>query len=140
MYSDGTPMTYSQASVWGPEDTNIEYLKARTDREGYLAFKPKGPGIWKFQANDGQGHLSEGEITVEALALANPHKPSEGPNPSSQSAPGLKSLPAPKPLARSGGSASPSLVNLLLGLSIIGNLALIFGLWRRKGTKGSQRL
>ena len=64
IYSDRTPMAYSQIKVWSPADPAIEYQNARTDRSGNFAFVPDVPGRWTFKVDDGQGHLAEGAIDV----------------------------------------------------------------------------
>lgn len=148
-YSDGTPMSYSSVSLFSPEDAEIPYQKANTDRSGWFVFKPSVPGLWKFSASDGQGHLSAGEIEIEAQAPASSPAPAsagageEGPgsggsgdlSPASDTPSPPASPPPSKPLASSRARGpSPGIPEALLGLSLILNLSLAAFLFRKKRT------
>ena len=120
-YADQMPMAYSEVQIFSPADANIPYQKGRSDQNGFFAFKPDQPGVWSFSANDGQGHLSPGEVQISAGQL----NQNLGSDESGQNQSEL-------PLARGGASAEgPEPLKIILGLSLIANLALIF-LWRKK--------
>ena len=122
-YADQTPMAYSEIQIFSPADDKIPYQKGRSDRNGFFAFKPDAPGVWSFSAADGQGHLSRGEVAITAGQLAGrPAAP--GDSPSAQARPQSS-------LAKGGASAEGlDPLKIILGLSLISNLALIF-LWRK---------
>jgi hypothetical protein len=116
-------MAYSQIKIFSPEDQNIEYQNARTDREGLFAFVPNTPGQWSFEVNDGQGHLAQGSVTIAESGPppAESEKPQAGidsPDPSESSP------PQAAPMA-SGGAPQIGPARIALGLSVILNIALI---------------
>jgi hypothetical protein len=142
-YSDGTPMSYSSVSVFSPENSEIAYQKANTDKSGWFVFKPSAPCLWKFSVNDGQGHLAEGEINVEPIVPApvaagagTTGTEAAGELGSSEAAmpsPIAASPPPARPLASSKGSGpSPGILEVILGLSVILNLTLAAFLFRKK--------
>ena len=112
-YSDQTPMAYSEVQIFWPADAQFPYQKARADKHGYFLFRPDSPGIWKFAASDGQGHLSAGEIAVSAEQLSGPAEPA---SPAGGLAGGASLASGHGPL------------NIILGLSLLANLAL-WGMW-----------
>lgn len=135
-YSDNTFMSYSDVRIFSPENPDIEYQKAKTDRNGVFAFQPNVPGVWKFETSDGQGHLAAGQIEIAAPTVPSPE--ATGTTVSSDAAP-LNPPPAQTPLARSGDGTS-KVIKYILGLSIILNLALILfiaGKLKRKEPKVS---
>jgi nickel transport protein len=137
-YSDGTPMAYSEISVFSPSDPGVAYQKARTDRSGWFVFRPTEPGFWKFGVNDGQGHLAEGEIEVPADTVAEPVAAAAAETPANAPAPAAGETVADAPLARprktmaSGGAVSSKRIEAALGLSVILNFALLALLFRKR--------
>lgn len=112
-YSDQTPMAYSEVQIFSPADAQIPHQKARADKNGYFSFCPDSPGIWKFAASDGQGHLSAGEIAVSDERLSGAAEPA-----------------SPAGGLAGGGSVAggPDPLSIILGLSLLANLAL----WRMR--------
>ncbi|MDR2386913.1 MAG: hypothetical protein LBE80_04920 [Deltaproteobacteria bacterium] len=134
LYSDQTPMKYSKVLLHSPQDPEVPYQSGVTDLNGGFAFIPNVPGLWKFAANDGQGHLSSGELEVvfpEVTDLAAPEARAAQSSPASQSP-----SPAPSPALASGGSQSPTKETIALGLSLIVNIALVARLlWKKPKAK-----
>ena len=122
IYSDQTPMSYSQIKIFSPEDSLIEFQNARTDKKGMFAFVPDAPGEWRFETSDGQGHLAQGSVTIAPLAGSE-----------EAGAAGSQAPAAPEPSMASGGSPGVHPSKVILGLSLILNAALIaFALRRPK--------
>ncbi len=108
-YAGGEPMSYAEVLVFGPDSPpDLEFQNGRTDSRGMFAFIPDKPGTWRIAASDGTGHRAEFSIPVAESLL-----PNEG--------------DAPSPSSRIG----PSGTTILLGLSLLANLALI-GIARRR--------
>ncbi|MDR1658041.1 MAG: DUF4198 domain-containing protein [Deltaproteobacteria bacterium] len=125
IYSDQSPMAYSQVKVFSPADSQIEYQNARTDRSGIFAFRPDVPGQWSFEVNDGQGHLAQGDLVINS-----PEPVAAAADSTSADTPAEAALEAP---LASGGAPKVGLIRVLLGLSLILNLGLItFKIFRRR--------
>ncbi len=104
-YSDGTPMAFAEATLFDPE--GVEHQNARTDAKGRIAVLLDKPGSWRLVVSDGMGHRSE--MTIAA---------------------GADSSTARQP---SGNAEGPSgLTATLLGLSLLGNIAMSAALLRRR--------
>ncbi len=157
LYADGDPMAFAQVQVTAPDGT--VHQSARTDGRGGFAFLPSGSGVWRVAANDGQGHRAEREVTVAApssAGLAGGATPATTPGPGA----GASSQPGqveqsqqsgqPKALQPSGpaamlapaavsaqaasrGGIGPSWRDVVLGLSLLANLALGAACLRRHG-------
>lgn len=63
-FDDGEPMSYADVKVHSPAGGKIEYQNGRTDRNGYFAFIPDGPGNWRITVDAGMGHLVDATIAV----------------------------------------------------------------------------
>jgi len=49
-YTEQDPASYSEYEIYGPGDRDtIPHQTGRTDRNGFLAFVPDKPGIWKIR-------------------------------------------------------------------------------------------
>lgn len=112
VFADGEPLAYGQVSIFSPDDPEFEYQKARSDQNGFFSFRPNQSGLWKFSAVDGQGHKTSGEITITA----------EQTGASVQKT--LDPATAQSDVV-TGSSAGPGIKSVILGLSIILNLALL---------------
>lgn len=113
-YADQTPIPYAEVEIFSPADSKIPYQKGRSDKNGFFAFRPDAAGLWSFSAADGQGHLSRGEVEVTAEQLNH--------------------APIATPLAQGGASADGvDPLKIILGLSLLANLALFFLRKRKKG-------
>jgi nickel transport protein len=123
LYADGEPMAFAQVQVTAPD--GAVYQSARTDGRGGFAFLPSGRGVWRVAASDGQGHRAEREVTV-ADAVA------PGVSPAATEAGQGGAAPASKPAAASAAGLGPGWRDVVLGLSLLGNLALATTCWRRR--------
>jgi nickel transport protein len=124
-YTDGTNMAYSEVSIFAPDDTEIPYQKGRTDKFGYFSFRPSAPGTWSFKVDDGQAHMVQGEVDytpVSAQAEVSSSEAKEEPK-----------------VAPRGGGAKVSAQDVILGLSIILNLALLATLFLKKKKKPTEK-
>ena len=119
VFADGEPLAYGEVSVFPPDDQEFEYQKARTDQNGFFSFRPNQSGVWRFSGVDGQGHKTSGQITVTEEQL-NPSIP--------------QVVVQADEVPRS--STGPDVKSIVLGLSIICNVALL-ALWRRRGPQDS---
>ncbi len=113
-YSDGEPMMYADVLVFSPEDSKVEHQNGRTDRHGKFAFCPDTPGTWRINANDGMGHLCEATVEIRQGAA----------------------IDQADTLSEEKDTASPfegaKVLKIIAGLSLIGNLACIACLFRRR--------
>ncbi len=77
-YSENDPAAYSQYELYGPGDKE-PHQTGRTDKNGYVAFLPDRPGIWKLQVWGESTHGYHGvttEINVDKnLGLESFSKP-----------------------------------------------------------------
>ncbi|MDL2259548.1 DUF4198 domain-containing protein [Deltaproteobacteria bacterium OttesenSCG-928-K17] len=64
-YDDGTPMSYVEIKVFGPDDQSKLHQTGRTDERGTFAFIPAAGGQWLVTADDGAGHLAKADLTVD---------------------------------------------------------------------------
>lgn len=122
MFADGEPLAYGEVSIFSPDDSEFEYQKARSDQNGFFSFRPNQSGIWKFSAVDGQGHKTSGKIAITEEQIKVSGQDTQ-----------IRS--AALSAAASGSSVAPDTKSIVLGLSIILNIAL-FGLWWRRGSQG----
>jgi hypothetical protein len=135
MYSDQTPMAYSEVKVFSPENAELEYQNSRTDANGWFAFVPNVTGEWSFATNDGMGHLSTGklEIIFTDLEAATEIEATTPQTTSTATASAtVATIPQPSaPAMASGGSTEPSVVRIGLGLSVILNILCLALLLKR---------
>jgi nickel transport protein len=66
-FADGEVLAYTEYQVFSPSDPRIPYQKGRTDRSGYLAFVPDGPGAWRVKVTDSTGHGLDLVVDVAAV-------------------------------------------------------------------------
>ena len=67
-YDDGTPMSYVEIKVFGPDDQGKLTQTGRTDERGTFAFIPAAGGQWLVTADDGAGHLAKADLVVDLTA------------------------------------------------------------------------
>lgn len=118
-YTDGSDMAYSEVSIFSPENAEVPYQKGRTDKFGYFSFRPSSQGNWTFKVDDGQAHMAQGELEYT-------------PQPLQSETMGTDAQEAPKAQAPRGGGAKATVADVILGLSLILNLALIVTLFFKK--------
>ena len=63
-YAGGEPMAYASVKVFAPNDAEVEYQNAHTDKTGRFAFVPEGHGPWRIVADDGMGHRQEATLNI----------------------------------------------------------------------------
>lgn len=108
-YAGGEPMSYAEAKVFGPQSTpDLEFQNGRTDARGVFAFVPDRPRAWSVEANDGTGHRAVMELQVDGESHA------------------------ARPAAPTPGGQGPTPSKILLGLSLLANLALAAALLRAR--------
>jgi nickel transport protein len=119
--SDGDPVAQARFEVYSPVDVSKPWVIGQTDRSGWLAFVPQGPGRWRVRVIPADGHGLDVQIEVAPpapVAAAMVAAPSPLPSP-------------PVAEGRAGSALGP-----LLGVGLI---ALIFAalvmVRRRQGRK-----
>ena len=70
VYDDGTPVTFSDVSVFAPGAGEKPTLAATTDRNGCFMFRPDANGVWKVMVDDGMGHAIAHEIVFDGQTAA----------------------------------------------------------------------
>ena len=114
-YAGGEPMSYTEVKVFGPQsEPDLEFQNGRTDARGVFAFVPDRHGIWTIEARDESGHRGAFEVPVAQD--------------------GTVPVGGTQAVAQ-GGLAT--MVKVLLGLSLLCNMALAAATARRRG-KGSR--
>jgi nickel transport protein len=66
-YSDSSPLSDSEVTVFSPSNEKKPYLKGITDTHGRFMFIPDKKGTWTVTINDGMGHGDTKKITVSEL-------------------------------------------------------------------------
>ena len=118
-YAGGAVPTYAKVEVYSPADAKVEFQNGRTDAQGRFAFMPDTPGPWRIIMADNMGHRVEHAVDASAgqraaqISAQNQGKPS-----AAVTSPGV------------GGFALP--LRVLLGLSLLANMALGVAALRRK--------
>ena len=115
-YSGGEQPTYAKVEVYSPADSKVEFQNGRTDAQGRFAFMPDAQGQWRIIMADNMGHRVEHAVDVSA-------------DPTAQQA-DVKNAGDAAATPGVGGFSIP--LRILLGLSIIANMALIAAALRRR--------
>ncbi len=63
VFSDGTPMSYTQVTVVGP-NAKLPFQKGFSDKNGIFAFVPDQPGKWTVIFQDPMGHRSQTSVMI----------------------------------------------------------------------------
>lgn len=100
-YSDGNPVSYAQITVWSPQEEAVEFQNGRTDKNGRISFLPDAPGVWRVDLNDGLGHATS--VAYERV----------------------QSREQADLMENEGKNTSQTSFSLILGLSLIFNLAFV---------------
>jgi nickel transport protein len=108
--SDGDPVAQARFEVYSPSDPKKPWATGLTDRAGWVAFVPTGPGRWRVRVIPADGHGLD--VQVEGA----PPAPVTAASPAVLPQPVAPSPPAPE--GRAGSALGP-----LLGVGLI---ALIF--------------
>ena len=109
-YSSGEQPTYAKVEVYSPADDKVEFQNGRTDAQGRFAFMPDAPGRWRIIMADNMGHRVEHPVEISAVQ-------------------GAAAATAAHD-AGLGGFSTP--LRILLGLSLIANMALAATMLRRR--------
>ena len=126
-YAGGSVPTYAKVEVYSPADAKVEFQNGRADAQGRFAFMPDTPGQWRIIMADNMGHRVEHAVDVS---------PSQG---SAQIAAQTSGPNTDKPAAN---GATPGVgefsvpLRVLLGLSLLANMALGAAVLRRRKNQG----
>ena len=115
-YAGGEQPTYAKVEVYSPADSKVELQNGRTDAQGRIAFMPDAPGQWRVIMADNMGHRVEHAVDVSA-------------DPTAQQA-DVKNAGDAAASPGVGGFSIP--LRILLGLSLLANMALIAAALRRR--------
>ena len=115
-YAGGEQPTYAKVEVYSPADSKVEFQNGRTDAQGRFAFMPDAPGQWRIIMADNMGHRVEHAVDVSA-------------DPTAQQA-DVKNAGDAAATPGVGGFSIP--LRILLGLSLLANMALIAAALRRR--------
>ena len=115
-YAGGEQPTYAKVEVYSPADSKVEFQNGRTDAQGRFAFMPDAPGQWRIIMADNMGHRVEHAVDVSA-------------DPTAQQA-DVKNAGDAAASPGVGGFSIP--LRILLGLSLLANMALIAAALRRR--------
>jgi nickel transport protein len=86
--SDGDPVAQARFEVYSPVDVSKPWVIGQTDRSGWLAFVPQGPGRWRVRVIPADGHGLDVQVEVAPPAPAAAAMPaSSSPLPSQQTPP-----------------------------------------------------
>lgn len=118
LYADGEPMAFARVQVTAPGEDGL-FQSAHADARGCFAFVPTGPGRWTVVASDGQGHRAVRDVLV---TLAD-----------NSDTVGRMTVSAVQ------GASGPGWRDVVLGISLLANLALFAALRRRSGWKKTPR-
>lgn len=134
-YAGGSVPTYAKVEVYSPADAKVEFQNGRTDAQGRFAFMPDTPGQWRIIMADNMGHRVEhavdvspaqGSAQIAAQGAAQGTARGVGPNTDKPAAngatPGVGEFSVP--------------LRVLLGLSLLANMALGAAVLRRRKNQG----
>lgn len=107
-YADGEAMSFADVIVSSPDGAKAQ--TGRTDAWGRFAFVAAVDGVWRAEADDGQGHAITAKIEVAAGKVA---------------------APAVLDPFLNASIREGWIVRTLLGISLIANLGLVLR-WRRR--------
>jgi nickel transport protein len=71
-FADGEVLAYQTAEVFSPADAKIPWQKGRTDREGWIAFRPDSAGTWRVRVSDTAGHGLDLPVEVTSRGASAP--------------------------------------------------------------------
>ena len=118
-YAGGDQPTYAKVEVYSPADAKVEFQNGRTDAQGRFAFMPDAPGQWRIIMADNMGHRVE-----HAVEVSPDQSPMQGAAKNADKAAATVATPGV------GGFSMP--LRILLGLSLLANMALAVAVLRRR--------
>ena len=69
LYSSGEPAD-AEVLVYSPTEPARIYQRLRTDLRGRASFVPDAAGLWRVVADDGLGHRTDVDVSVDAAGAA----------------------------------------------------------------------
>lgn len=129
-YAGGSVPTYAKVEVYSPADAKVEFQNGRTDAQGRFAFMPDTAGQWRIIMADNMGHRVEHAVDVS---------PAQGPAQIAAQGATQGAAQTDKPAANGptpgvGEFSVP--LRVLLGLSLLANMALGAAVLRRRKNQG----
>ncbi len=79
--SDGDPVALARFEVYSPSDPSKPWATGLTDRAGWLAFVPRGPGRWRVRVIEASGHGLDVQVEGAPPAPATAASPAAPPRP-----------------------------------------------------------
>ena len=138
-YSGGEQPTYAKVEVYSPADAKVEFQNGRTDAQGRFAFMPDTPGQWRIIMADNMGHRVEHAVDVSPAQGSAQGATREG---AQETAQGIAQGAAPNTDKPATTGATPGVgefsvpLRVLLGLSLLANMALGAAVLRRRKNQG----
>lgn len=130
-YAGGDVPTYAKVEVYSPADAKVEFQNGRTDAQGRFAFMPDTPGQWRIIMADNMGHRVE--HAVEYTPTQPPAHVNGQAAEQVSGQPAGQNAPAPAAAVATPGVGSFSMpLRIVLGLSLIANMALLAAVLRRR--------
>ena len=130
-YAGGEQPTYAKVEVYSPADSKVEFQNGRTDAQGRFAFMPDTPGQWRIIMADNMGHRVEHAVDAgagQAPASGTAQAAGAAQN-TGQDATRAKVAP---PVATPGVGSFSMPLRIVLGLSLLANVALLAAVLRRR--------
>ena len=138
-YAGGEQPTYAKVEVYSPADSKVEFQNGRTDAQGRFAFMPDAPGQWRIIMADNMGHRVEHAVDVSPAQGSAQGATREG---AQETAQGIAQGAAPNTDKPATTGATPGVgefsvpLRVLLGLSLLANMALGAAVLRRRKNQG----
>ena len=138
-YAGGQVPTYAKVEVYSPADAKVEFQNGRTDAHGRFAFMPDTSGQWRIVMADNMGHRVEhavdvspaqgsAQVAAQGAAQGTAQGTARGVGPNTDK-------PAVTGVIPGVGEFSVPL-RVLLGLSLLANMALGAAVLRRRKNQG----
>ena len=122
-YAGGELPTYAKVEVYSPADAKVEFQNGRTDAQGRFAFMPDAPGQWRIIMADNMGHRVEHAVEVSVGQ-------SPGQSTGQNAGQNANNSVATGQTPGVGEFSMP--LRMLLGLSLLANMALAVAVLRRR--------
>lgn len=138
-YAGGSVPAYAKVEVYSPADAKVEFQNGRTDAQGNFAFMPDTPGQWRIIMADNMGHRVEHSVDVSP---AQGSGQGSGQGAAQGTAQGIAQGAGPNTDKPATTGAIPGVgdfsvpLRILLGLSLLANMALGAAVLRRKQKQG----
>ena len=134
-YAGGQVPTYAKVEVYSPADAKVEFQNGRTDAHGRFAFMPDTSGQWRIVMADNMGHRVEHAVDVSPAQGSAQIAEQGAAQGSAQDVGPSTDKPAVTGVSPGVGEFSVPL-RVLLGLSLLANMALGAAVLRRRKNQG----